>query len=84
MIAQGDYFQSQVNYTQGALRYLFFTPNTNWGKVEGNNETFGVLSDCVYGGAPVAGVGDSYDELSADHGLGLQRVLRALLDAFGP
>jgi len=49
MITQGDYFQSQVNYTQGALRYLFFTPNTNWGKVEGANETFGVLSDCVYG-----------------------------------
>ena len=52
MIAQGDYFQSQVNYTQGAFRYLFFTPNTNWGKVEGNNETFGVMSDCVYGGVP--------------------------------
>jgi hypothetical protein len=52
MIAQGDYFQSQVNYTQGALRYLFFTPNTNWGKTEGNNETFGVMSDCVYGGTP--------------------------------
>jgi Porin subfamily len=57
MIAQGDYFQSQVNYTQGALRYLFFTPNSNWGKVEGNNETFGVMSDCVYGnGAVVGGV----------------------------
>ena len=57
MIAQGDYFQSQVNYTQGALRYLFFTPNSNWGKVEGANETFGVLSDCVSGnGAAVAGV----------------------------
>jgi Porin subfamily len=50
MIAQGDYFQSQVNYTQGALRYLFFTPNTNWGKVDGASETFGVMSDCVYGG----------------------------------
>ena len=55
MIAQGDYFQSQVNYTQGALRYLFFTPNTNWGKTEGSNETFGVLTDCVYGGVPGAG-----------------------------
>ncbi len=22
MIAQGDYFQTQVNYTQGGLRYL--------------------------------------------------------------
>jgi hypothetical protein len=57
MIAQGDYFQSQVNYTQGALRYLFFTPNSNWGKTEGNNQTFGVLSDCVYGGAPGATAG---------------------------
>jgi len=55
MITQGDYFQSQVNYTQGALRYLFFTPNTNWGKTEGANETFGVLSDCVYGGLGAAG-----------------------------
>jgi hypothetical protein len=53
MIAQGDYFQSQVNYTQGALRYLFFTPNSNWGKVEGANETFGVLSDCVFGSSGV-------------------------------
>ena len=31
MIGQGDYFQMQVNYTQGALRYIFQTPNTNWG-----------------------------------------------------
>ena len=83
MIAQGDYFQSQVNYTQGALRYLFFTPNTNWGKVEGTNETFGVLSDCVYGGDTGRG-GDDDDRLSADHGLGLQRVLRTLLDSCGP
>ena len=55
MIAQGDYFQSQVNYTQGALRYLFFTPNSNWGKVDGYSETFGVLSDCVYGSAVAGG-----------------------------
>jgi len=49
MIAQGDYFQSQVNYTQGALRYLFQTPNSNWGKVDGQQEAYGVLSDAVYG-----------------------------------
>jgi hypothetical protein len=55
MIAQGDYFQSQVNYTQSALRYLFFTPNSNWGKVDGSSETFGVLSDCVYGSAVAGG-----------------------------
>ena len=49
-IAQGDWFQAQVNVTQGALRYLFNTPNTNWGKVDGSQEAYGVLSDCVYGG----------------------------------
>ena len=26
-IGQGDYFQAQVNYTQGALRYVFQTRN---------------------------------------------------------
>jgi len=50
MFAKGDYFQSQFNYTQGALRYLFQTPNTNWGKLAGGSEAYGVLSDCVYGG----------------------------------
>ena len=48
-IAQGDYFQSQVNYTQGALRYLFFTPNSDWGKANGNSQAYGILSDAVYG-----------------------------------
>jgi hypothetical protein len=33
MIGQGDYFQAQINYTQGALRYVFQTPNTNWVKL---------------------------------------------------
>ena len=54
-ISQGDYFQAQVNYTQGALKYMFQTPNTNWAKVEGANEGFGVLSDAVYGGTLAAG-----------------------------
>jgi hypothetical protein len=56
-ITQGDWFQAQVNVTQGALRYLFNTPNTNWGMARGTdagfgNEGYGVLSDCVYGGTP--------------------------------
>src|SRR5580704_4049753 len=51
MISQGDWFQGQFNVTQGALRYLFNTPNGNWGKVSGANESYGVLSDCVYGGS---------------------------------
>ncbi len=54
-ISQSDWFQTQVNVTQGALRYLFNTPNTNWGKVNGNQEAYGVLSDCVYGGTIALG-----------------------------
>ena len=50
MIGQGDYLQAQVNYTEGALRYIFQTPNSNWGKVEGANLGFGMLSDAVVGG----------------------------------
>ena len=47
-VAQGDYFQSQVNYSQGALRYLFFTPNSDWVKANGSSEAYGVLSDGVF------------------------------------
>jgi len=54
-ISQGDFFVTQVNVTQGALRYLFNTPNTNWGKVESGKEAFGVLSDCVYAGVVAIG-----------------------------
>jgi hypothetical protein len=54
-ITQGDWFQTQVNVTQGALRYLFNTPNTNWGKVDTGKEAYGVLSDCVYAGTIAAG-----------------------------
>lgn len=60
MITQGDYFQAQVNVTEGALRYLFNTPNTNWGMARNEdagfgNEGYGVLSDCVYGGTVAGG-----------------------------
>ena len=54
-ITQGDYFQAQANVTQGALRYLFNTPNSNWGKVETGKEAYGVLSDCVYAGTTAIG-----------------------------
>jgi hypothetical protein len=49
MIAQGDFFQTQVNYTEGALKYIFQTPNSNWGKADSSQEAYGVLSDAVYG-----------------------------------
>jgi hypothetical protein len=50
MIGEGDYLQAQVNATEGASRYIFFTPNGNWGKVDQGKLAYGVLSDCVYGG----------------------------------
>jgi len=51
MIAKGDYLQAQVNYAEGALRYIFMTPDSNWGKVNGNSLGYGVLSDAVFGSA---------------------------------
>ncbi len=56
MIGQGDFFQAQVNYTEGALKYIFQTPNTNWGKTNGFGAGWGIVSDAVYGGT-LAGVG---------------------------
>jgi hypothetical protein len=58
MIAQGDYFQTQIAYTQGALRYLDQgngTPNFGWER--GGNLGFGIQTDCVFGSsaAPVGG-----------------------------
>ena len=54
-ISQGDTFMAQANYTEGALRYLFQYPNSNWGKVETGKEAYGVLSDCVYAGTVAVG-----------------------------
>ena len=47
----GDYFQTQVNYTQGALRYVFQTSQPNWAINDtGNSAGFGAINDAVYGG----------------------------------
>jgi hypothetical protein len=57
MIAQGDYFQTQVQYTQGALRYLAMGDNgPNWGIERGNSFGYGLTSDCVFASqtSPVA------------------------------
>ena len=51
MIGKGDYFQAQVNYTEGALRYIFHDPEQQL--VRSSMATawrIGVLSDAVYGG----------------------------------
>jgi len=49
-IAQGDYLQTQFAYTQGALRYLMQTTNSNWGFVDGSSQSLGIMNDAVYGG----------------------------------
>jgi hypothetical protein len=67
MIGHGDYLQAQVNYAEGASRYVFMTPNSNWGKAEGMNAAYGVLSDAVYGG--VAGVTGTGLELTTAWGV---------------
>ena len=54
MIGQGDYFQMQANYTEGALKYIFQSPNSNWSKVDGNGIGWGTVADAVYGGSLAA------------------------------
>ena len=49
MVAQGDYFQGEVNYTQGALRYLNQPTQGNYEAEESNSAAYGIMSDCVYG-----------------------------------
>jgi hypothetical protein len=66
-IAQGDFLQTQFNITRGALRYLFFGPNFNAGIQKGTNESYGVLSDCVYGGT-IAGANNTGCQLTSAWG----------------
>ena len=49
MIGAGDYFQAQVNYTQGALRYLFIAGAANPYIGHGASGAYGVLADGVFG-----------------------------------
>ena len=65
MIGQGDYLQAQVNYTEGASRYVFQTPNSNWGKVDGNTIGLGTLSDSVWQGNLAAGNASSQELTTA-------------------
>jgi hypothetical protein len=55
-VASGDYFVTQVNYTQGATRYLWnLNTNADQTAVTGATEGFGVGTDCVFGGTLAAG-----------------------------
>ena len=48
MIAQGDYFDAEVNFTQGALKYLYSGEDSNMDNVQGTTQGWGVATDCVY------------------------------------
>jgi hypothetical protein len=55
-ISPGDYFVSQVNYTEGATRYIWNAQRAgNVYDVNGGTEGFGVGSDCIFGGTVAAG-----------------------------
>jgi hypothetical protein len=54
-IGRGDYFQSQVNFAEGASRYVIFTPAFNYGYVNGGSGAYGLLTDGVYGGSGATG-----------------------------
>jgi len=47
--------EGEVNYTQGALRYLYHTEDVNMDKASGANQAFGVADDCTYGGTVATG-----------------------------
>ncbi len=68
MIGQGDYLQAQVNYTEGALKYIFQTPTSNWFKQNGAQFGLGALSDGVYGGT-LTGLNTTDVELTTAWGL---------------
>ena len=55
----GDYFSVMGTYTQGALRYLFQNPNSNWWFQDGTSAAYAVLSDGVYGGSAFNGTATS-------------------------
>jgi Porin subfamily len=50
MIGQGDYFQAQVTYAQGAVKYIFQATQGSWLYREGDSAAVGTIVDGVYGG----------------------------------
>jgi hypothetical protein len=69
-IAQGDYFQSQVNYTQGAGRYVAFASAApTLTNMAGNSLAYGLTSDCIFG---ASGFGTNGQHIIPLNGTGCQ------------
>jgi hypothetical protein len=49
MIGQGDYLQAQVNYTEGARKYVDFSYNNMYSVFHGGSYGIGIGTDGVYG-----------------------------------
>ncbi len=64
MIGQGDYFQAQVNYTQGAPRYAFQAVAGTWAYRVGDSAAVGNLLEGVYGGSGFNAANNSEVELT--------------------
>jgi hypothetical protein len=54
MIGQGDYLQAQVNYTQGARKYVDFSYTNMYSMFNGGNYGIGIGSDGVFAGSSAA------------------------------
>src|ERR1051326_807270 len=55
-VSPGDYFVAEVNYTQGATKYLWnASSDAGENVLVGGSQGFGVGADCVYGGTIAAG-----------------------------
>src|SRR5450759_1676139 len=54
MIGAGDYFQAQVNYTQGARKYVDFSYSNMYSLFNGGTYGIGIGSDGVYAGTTAA------------------------------
>jgi hypothetical protein len=50
MIGAGDYLQAQVNYTEGARKYVDFSYNNMYSMFNGGNYGIGIGSDGVFAG----------------------------------
>ena len=66
MIGPGDYFQAEVDYAQGATRYVNMTATVwDYSKYNGNEFGWGFNTDAVYGGSPAAGTASALELTTA-------------------
>jgi hypothetical protein len=47
--------QAQVNYTVGAAGYIFSAAKSNYSNIQGQNSSFGIVSDGVFSGTAATG-----------------------------